>query len=125
MRSSFPSPLSVPSLYGSAKAFGTLRAASFSFAAGFTAPVVSVLDGDTIEVLHNNKAEPIRHGGIDCPEKRQAYGQKAMDAVADLAFRKEVTVKTHGLDKYGRTLADVLLSDGINANHELVKEGWC
>jgi endonuclease YncB( thermonuclease family) len=47
-----------------------------------------------------------------------------MDAVADLAFRKEVTVKTHGLDKYGRTLADVLMPDSTNVNHTLVKEGW-
>ena len=30
-----------------------------------------------------------------------------------------------GLDKYGRTIADVLLPDGTNVNRELVKEGWC
>jgi endonuclease YncB( thermonuclease family) len=94
VRSSFPSPLSVPSLCGSAKAFGTLRAASFSFAAGFTAPVISVLDGDTIEVLHNNKAEPIRLSGIDCLEKRQAYDHKSGEFVALQAFGKDVTVQT-------------------------------
>jgi micrococcal nuclease len=27
--------------------------------------------------------------------------------------------------RYGRTLADVLLPDGTNVNHSLVKEGWC
>jgi micrococcal nuclease len=41
--------------------------------ADFTGPVVSVLDGDTIEVLHNNKAERIRLSGIDCPGKGQAW----------------------------------------------------
>ena len=30
--------------------------------------VVSVLDSDTIEVLHNGRAERIRLSGIDCPE---------------------------------------------------------
>jgi endonuclease YncB( thermonuclease family) len=40
--------------------------------ADFTGPVVSVLDGDTLEVLHNNHAERIRLSGIDCPEKGQA-----------------------------------------------------
>ncbi|MBU6433045.1 MAG: thermonuclease family protein [Nitrospirae bacterium] len=25
----------------------------------------------------------------------------------------------------GRTIADVLLPNGINVNHELVKDGWC
>ena len=87
--------------------------------------VVAVLDGDTIEVLHNNRAERIRLSGIDCPEKGQAYGQKAKHAASALAFGKEVMLQTHGKDKYGRTLADVLLTDGTNVNHALVKDGWC
>ena len=40
-------------------------------------------------------------------------------------FGKEVTLQTHGTDKYGSTLADVLLSDGTNINHKLVEDGWC
>jgi len=90
-----------------------------------TGRTVSVLDGDTIEVLHNNHAERIRLSGIDCPEKGQAYGKRAKQAASALLFGKEVTLQTHGLDKYGRTLADVLLSDGTNVNHHLVKDGWC
>jgi endonuclease YncB( thermonuclease family) len=38
--------------------------------------VVSVLDGDTIKVLHNSRPERIRLSGIDCPEKDQAYGKR-------------------------------------------------
>jgi len=34
-------------------------------------------------------------------------------------------LQTHGLDKYGRSFADVLLPDGTNVNHSLVKDGWC
>jgi len=37
----------------------------------------------------------------------------------------EVTIQTHGYYKYKRTLADVLLFDGTNVNHTLVKDGWC
>lgn len=29
----------------------------------------SVLDGDTLEVLHNQHPERIRLSGLDCPEK--------------------------------------------------------
>ena len=36
-----------------------------------------------------------------------------------------VTVNTYGLDKYGRTTADVTLPDGTNVNHTLVHDGWC
>ena len=87
-----------------------------SFAADFTGSVVGVIDGDTIEVLHNQHPERIRTNGIDCPEKGQDYGMRAKPVASDLAFGKEVTVQTYGHDKYGRTLADVILPDGMNLN---------
>ena len=93
--------------------------------ADFSGPVVSVLDGDTIEVLNGHHADRIRLSGIDCPEKGQAYSKKAKQAASMLVFGKNVTLQAHGKDKYGRTLADVLLPDGTNVNHELVKQGWC
>jgi micrococcal nuclease len=40
-------------------------------------------------------------------------------------FAQYVTLEIHGKDKYGRILADVLLADGTNVNHQPVKEGWC
>jgi micrococcal nuclease len=94
---------------------------STALAAGFSGPVVSVLDGDTIEVLHNQHPERIRLSGIDCPEKGQAFGKRAKQAASKLVFDKEVTLQIHGHDKYGRTIADVLLPDGTNVNHTLVK----
>jgi micrococcal nuclease len=54
--------------------------------ADFSGPVVSVLDGDTIEVLHNNRPEPIRLSGIDCPEKGQAYGTRTKQAASELVL---------------------------------------
>ncbi|HJY82595.1 MAG TPA: thermonuclease family protein [Candidatus Binatia bacterium] len=62
---------------------------------------------------------------MDCPEKGQAYGKRAKQAASTLVFGKEVTLQTYGKDKYGRTIADVFLSDGTNVNHTLVKDGWC
>ena len=94
-------------------------------AAPFTGEVVGVLDGDTIEVMHNGKAERVRLYGIDCPEKGQPYGNNAKQATSALIFLVDVTLQIHGKDKYGRILADVLLRDEANVNHELVKEGWC
>jgi endonuclease YncB( thermonuclease family) len=91
----------------------------------FTGPVASVLDGDTIEILHNIHAECVRLSGIDCPEKGQAFGNNAKQATSALIFGKDVILQTHGQDKYGRTLGDVFLLDGTHVNHELVKDGWC
>ena len=93
--------------------------------ADFSGPVVSVLDGDTIEVLHSQHPERIRLSGIDCPEKGQAFGTRAKQAASELVYGKEVTVHTHGHDKHKRTLGDVILPDGTNVNHTLVKDGWC
>jgi len=93
--------------------------------ADFSGLVVSVLDGDTLEVLHNDRPERIRLSGIDCPEKGQAYGTRAKQAASELVLGGEVTLQTYGKDKYGRTLADVLLLDGSNVNHTLVEDGWC
>ena len=47
--------------------------------AEFTGKVVGVIDGDTIDVLHDGAAERIRLNGIDCSEKRQAFGRKAKE----------------------------------------------
>jgi len=93
--------------------------------AEFFGPVVSVLDGDTIEVLHNTRPERVRLSGIDCPENGQAFGNRAKQAASAFVFGRDVILQTHGQDKYGRTLADVVLRDGTNVNHALVKDGWC
>ena len=45
--------------------------------ADFTGPVVRVLDGDTLEVLHNHQPKRMRLSGIDSPEKGQPFGEKA------------------------------------------------
>ncbi|MEP6934224.1 MAG: thermonuclease family protein [Nitrospirota bacterium] len=82
-------------------------------------------DGHTLEVLHHQHPERIRLSSIDRPEKGQAYGQQAKQAASALVFGKEVVFQTHGKDKYKRTLADVVLPDGSNVNHALVKDGWC
>jgi hypothetical protein len=51
--------------------------------------------------------------------------RKAKHAAADLAFEKDVTVQTHGHDKYQCNLGDVLLPDGMILNQELAKQGSC
>src|SRR2546425_6717743 len=94
-----------------------------SLAADFSGRVVGISDGDTIKVLHNGKAEKIRLNGIDCPEKGQPYGNKAKRFTSDLAFGKEVTIQDHGLDRYSRTVGDVILPDGRILNRELVAAG--
>ena len=102
--------------------FVLLFCPSVSFA-DFTGPVVSVLDRDTIEVLHNRQPERIRLSGIDCPEKGQAFGKKAKQFTSTLVYGKEVMIHVLSKDRHGRTVADVLLPDGTNVSRELLRAG--
>ena len=51
--------------------------------------------------------------------------RNSVQATSDQDFGKDVTLQTHGYDKYKRTIADVILPDGMDLNQELVKQGWC
>lgn len=95
-----------------------------ALAASFTGQVVTVIDGDTIDVFHNNQPERIRLNGIDAPEKGMAYGQAAKEYVLDMAALKMVTVEVKDTDRYGRTIGDVILPDGRNLNRDIVKAGY-
>src|SRR5437667_11457485 len=92
--------------------------------ADFSGRVVGISDGDTIKVMHNGKAEKIRLYGIDCPEKGQAFGQRAKQFTSAMVFGKTVTIQEHGQDMYGRTVGDVILLDGRVLNRELVAAGF-
>jgi len=92
--------------------------------ADYSAQIVSILDADTIEVVHHHHAERIRLYGIDCPEIGQAYGARAKQVTAALLVGQKVKIKTHGRDKHRRTLGTAV-REGININHFLVKQGWC
>lgn len=97
--------------------------AAASPAESFTGRVVGVTDGDSLTIMHAGKGEKVRLEGIDCPEKKQPFGSRARQFTSDLAFEREVAVHVNGRDRYGRTLAHVLLPDGRNLNHELLKAG--
>jgi len=98
---------------------------SVALAADYSGLVVSVLDGDTLDILHKRHPERIRLSGIDCPEKGQSYGHQAKQATSAMVLGKEVLLQTHGRDRSGRILAEVRLPDGTDVNHTLVKNGWC
>lgn len=89
----------------------------------FTAKAVSVTDGDTITVLHDDNEKVIRLNGIDCPEKSQAYGKKAKKFTSDRVMDEVITVDAKDVDRDGRTIGNVLLADGTNLNRALVQEG--
>ena len=84
--------------------------------------VVGVKDGDTIVVLNQNRPVVIRVVGIDAPEKKQAYGRRAKEAMSDCAYGREAVIEWHKLDRYGRTIGKVLVG-GTDCGLELIEKG--
>ncbi len=77
----------------------------------FVGRVVGVSDGDTISVLREGRAVRVRLDGIDAPEGGQAYGQRAKAFVSQLVYGKTVTVDVRDIDRYGRLVARVYVTD--------------
>jgi micrococcal nuclease len=61
---------------------------------------------------------------IYCPEKSQAFGQAAKQFTSNLCFGKTVKLIGNQHDRYGRTVAQIELEDGINVNYEIVKNSY-
>jgi endonuclease YncB( thermonuclease family) len=94
-------------------------------ASEFTGRVVGIADGDTLTVREDGGAAiRIRLWGIDAPERGQAYTSVAKRYLSSLAFGKMVRVLVRDQDRYGRTVAEIILPDGRNANQEMVRAGY-
>ena len=100
----------------------TLSLPSWSQHTTWIGKVVGVSDGDTITVMHDGIAEKIRLYGIDCPEKRQAFGKRAKKFTSSMVFGRIVEAKPITTDRYGRTIAWIYF-DGACLNEELLKAG--
>jgi endonuclease YncB( thermonuclease family) len=90
---------------------------------GFSGKVVSITDGDTLKVLHAGRIEKIRLSSIDAPEHNQDFGQRAKQFVFRRCYGRMVTIQEFGKDRYGRTIGEVIQSDGADLNHALVEAG--
>lgn len=91
---------------------------------GYEGRVVKVIDGDTFDITTGHQKKRIRMYGIDSPEQGQAYNVKAREFTMSLIAGKNVQIVERNKDRYGRTVADVYLSDGTHVNALVVKAGY-
>lgn len=89
---------------------------------GCSGAVVGVIDGDTIDVLVENRPVCVRLAQIDAPERTQAFGTRSRQALSAMVFRQAVTVAEAGPDRYGRTLGTVFVA-GVNVNAAMIDQG--
>ena len=88
--------------------------------------VVGVTDGDTLKVRCGVPGAyeqiTIRLAEIDAPERRQAYGERSHQALAQLCFKVDAVIKPTTKDRYGRTIARVECN-GEDASAKQVRAG--
>jgi endonuclease YncB( thermonuclease family) len=90
----------------------------------FSAKVVSITDGDTVDVLTPaGLTYAVRLEGIDAPEHDQAFGSQSTANLATLASGKSVTLECENERSYGRLICKILLPDGEDADLDQVKTG--
>jgi endonuclease YncB( thermonuclease family) len=95
-----------------------------AYAAELLGRVTAVQDGDSIIVLDENRTEHrVRLGGIDAPERSQAYGYAAKQSLSGMVFGKTVSVAWEKTDPYGRTVGKVLLN-GRDINLLQIQSGY-
>ena len=81
---------------------------AFSASADISGRIVRVLDGDTVEILDpGNRLTRVRLAGIDAPEKRQDFGQKAKTSLSALAFQQKAVADCRKKDRYQREVCVV------------------
>jgi endonuclease YncB( thermonuclease family) len=84
--------------------------------------VVNVADGDTLVVLVANKQIKVRLTEIDAPERKQPFGTRSRQSLAELRAGKDARIAEKGKDRYSRTLGRAYCA-GVDANAEQVRRG--
>ena len=81
---------------------------SLTAQAEFAAKVIGITDGDTIKVLdESNTQHKIRLVGIDAPERKQPWGTRSRQGLADVLAVMTFTVEDRKKDRWGRLIAVV------------------
>src|SRR5690606_28501761 len=86
-----------------------LLISSPALAAQFECRVTGISDGDTISCFDpkRRKVEKIRLRGIDAPERKQPFGTRSQQHLADLVHGKTVTIHWNKRDRWKRIIGAV------------------
>ena len=89
--------------------------------------VTRVVDGDTVHVLVGKRTEKVRLIGVDAPERGACYSAQSGAGLRRLVLSRQVIVTGDRTqtrrDVYGRLLAYVNLTSGVDAGRRQIEQG--
>lgn len=83
-----------------------------------------VIDGDTVVVRSETESRRVRLEGVDAPEMKQAGGVDSREWLLKEIGDKDIRLVVKAMDRYGRTVGDLVLIDGKRVNEKIVRAGW-
>ena len=70
--------------------------------------IVAITDGDTVKALdHNNNQYKVRLASIDAPERKQPFGTKSKQMLAEMIGNKRVKLDCPNKDRYNRWICTI------------------
>ena len=85
--------------------------------------MVSIADGDPLTMLDFAKRQhKVRIQGIDAPEKKQPFGARSRQSLADMAFSAQAVAECSKRDRYGRLVCKVSVGQ-LDVGLEQVRRG--
>lgn len=86
--------------------------------------VIDVIDGDTFTCFTDeNDLLKVRLAEIDAPELNQPYGEHSKQSLSRLISSEMIRLNVTDTDRYGRSVARVKRSDGVDINAEQIRAG--
>lgn len=85
--------------------------------------VVAISDGDTLTARCGQPGAyehvKVRLAEIDAPEKRQPFGNRSRQSLADLCHEQQAEIRVEKRDRYGRSVARVKCRGQDASSHQV------
>lgn len=85
--------------------------------------VVAIADGDTLTARCGDPGAyeqvKVRLAEIDAPERKQAFGERSRQSLAQLCHQQQATIRAASKDRYGRSIARVACQGKDASSHQV------